>query len=293
MTDVGIDPDGEAVWNSLAHDLGVMLIQLLGAPAARVAEHDAIPSQPGVYLFSQGDRTVMVGLAKDLGRALHAAVNPDAEGGNTYLCFYLARWMAKRSGVGVDCDREALEADPEFVASYSRAKEIVPQLPVRFITHRDFLERQLLALYSEIHLNPSVPRALYSECDAPALFNNIPPVDHSEPRPVTMPAASGGDSIGKAASDRPVLKGIDVEEQNHAPDRSPRPSQILLGRAFKCIRNEKHLTQEQVAGRAGIHETYLGVIEAGRRNPTWRVLIAISAALEVPIAALVARAEES
>lgn len=292
MTDVGIDPDGEAVWKWIVDDVGAMLLQLLGEPAAKVAEQVEIPAQKGVYLFSHGDRTVMVGLANDLKRELHAAVTPDAKGGSTYLSFYLARWMAKHSGVNVDRDRRHLETDPDFAAQYRRAKEIVPNLVVRFVAHRDLVQRQVLALYSEIHLNSAIPSGLYPERDGPPLVSLLP-ADRGDPPSVARTGGSSRRPIGRGARDRPVAAAIDPEQQNNAPDRCPRPSQLLLGRAIRQIRIEKHLKQEEVADRALIHEAYLSVIENGKRNPTWNVVTAISAALEVPIATLVARAEES
>jgi hypothetical protein len=181
MTDVGIDPDGEAVWRWIVHDVGAMLLQLLGEPAAKVAEHVEIPAQKGVYLFSHGDRTVMVGLANDLKRELHAAVTPDAEGGSTCLSFYLARWMAKHSGVNVERDRRRLETDPDFAAHYRRAKQIVPNLVVRFIVDRDLVQRQVLALYSESHLNSAIPSGRYRERTGLPHVTKFLPADRPPP----------------------------------------------------------------------------------------------------------------
>jgi transcriptional regulator with XRE-family HTH domain len=39
--------------------------------------------------------------------------------------------------------------------------------------------------------------------------------------------------------------------------------------------------QEQLAERASLHDSYVSVIENDRRFPSWEVLCALSAALEI------------
>ena len=67
---------------------------------------------------------------------------------------------------------------------------------------------------------------------------------------------------------------------------------IALGRAIHEARRAKNLTQEELALRTNLHETYIGVIERGRRNPTWGVVRRISIALGLPLPELARRAEE-
>ncbi len=54
------------------------------------------------------------------------------------------------------------------------------------------------------------------------------------------------------------------------------------------MRNQRGLTQEEVAHRAGIHVTYLSGVERGVRNPSLKNIRAIADALGVPVAALFA-----
>ncbi len=42
----------------------------------------------------------------------------------------------------------------------------------------------------------------------------------------------------------------------------------LVGRNVKRIRQEKGLTQEQLAERSGFSQQYISGLEQGRRNPT-------------------------
>jgi transcriptional regulator with XRE-family HTH domain len=53
------------------------------------------------------------------------------------------------------------------------------------------------------------------------------------------------------------------------------------------LRREKGLSQEELADRAQIHQTYLSGVERGRRNPTITVLQRIAEALHADISDLV------
>lgn len=59
-----------------------------------------------------------------------------------------------------------------------------------------------------------------------------------------------------------------------------------LGDRIRALRKSAGLSQEALAERATIHSTYLSSLERGHRNPTLNVLVAISAALRVPITTL-------
>jgi transcriptional regulator with XRE-family HTH domain len=62
-----------------------------------------------------------------------------------------------------------------------------------------------------------------------------------------------------------------------------------IGLNLQKLRREKGLSQEELAFRSGIHQTYLSGVERGKRNPTVIVLQKIAVALESDIADLVAR----
>lgn len=63
-----------------------------------------------------------------------------------------------------------------------------------------------------------------------------------------------------------------------------------LGEAIRALRGPR-LSQVELAARAGLHNTYLSGIERGQRNPSWTVVRAIAAGLEVTVAELVRVAE--
>lgn len=56
-----------------------------------------------------------------------------------------------------------------------------------------------------------------------------------------------------------------------------------LGKNVRRLRQQRGLTQEQLAFDAEIDLTYMGGIERGRRNPSLMVMVRIAAALKVPL----------
>jgi transcriptional regulator with XRE-family HTH domain len=66
-------------------------------------------------------------------------------------------------------------------------------------------------------------------------------------------------------------------------------AQARLARNLRRIRNEKSLTQEELAHKAGIHQTYLSGMESGKRNPSIALLGRVADALGVDIQLLFER----
>jgi transcriptional regulator with XRE-family HTH domain len=57
------------------------------------------------------------------------------------------------------------------------------------------------------------------------------------------------------------------------------------------IRQEKGLSQEALADKAGLHRTYISQVERGLKSPSLRSLEQIAQALGVPASALLKRME--
>ena len=59
-----------------------------------------------------------------------------------------------------------------------------------------------------------------------------------------------------------------------------------LGLRIRQLRNEKHMSQEELAFKAGISPAHLGQIERAVKNPTIDTIAKVSSALDVPVAVL-------
>jgi transcriptional regulator with XRE-family HTH domain len=64
-----------------------------------------------------------------------------------------------------------------------------------------------------------------------------------------------------------------------------------FGHAVRELRLERGLSQEALAERAGLHRTYVGGIEQGRRNPALLAVERLARGLGVSMADLIGRAE--
>ena len=64
-----------------------------------------------------------------------------------------------------------------------------------------------------------------------------------------------------------------------------------VGLNVQRLRRLRELSQEELAHRAGIHQTYLSGVENGRRNPSIVVLDRIAKALESDVVELAAPIE--
>jgi transcriptional regulator with XRE-family HTH domain len=67
----------------------------------------------------------------------------------------------------------------------------------------------------------------------------------------------------------------------------------LVGRNVKRIRQEKGLTQEQLAELSGFSQQYISGLEQGRRNPTIVSLYELATALGVSHMELLRSAEDA
>ncbi len=61
----------------------------------------------------------------------------------------------------------------------------------------------------------------------------------------------------------------------------------IVGRNVRRLRQERKLSQEQLALSAGIDLTYVGGIELGKRNPSLLILARLATALETTPSKLV------
>jgi transcriptional regulator with XRE-family HTH domain len=65
----------------------------------------------------------------------------------------------------------------------------------------------------------------------------------------------------------------------HRKDR--RPEAEKFGTIVRTLREERNLTQDQLAERAGVSATYIGFIERGDNVPTLTIILQIASALKI------------
>lgn len=58
---------------------------------------------------------------------------------------------------------------------------------------------------------------------------------------------------------------------------------VKFGTRVKELRLEKHLSQEELASIAGVHRTYIGMIERAEKNITLENIEKIAKALNAPV----------
>lgn len=63
----------------------------------------------------------------------------------------------------------------------------------------------------------------------------------------------------------------------------PHPSRYDLGRVLRSLRKQHpgRITLEELGRRAGLHDTYIGDVERGERNPSFESVAKILAGLGV------------
>lgn len=66
----------------------------------------------------------------------------------------------------------------------------------------------------------------------------------------------------------------------------------VFGDVLKEHREAAGFSQEALADRAGVHRTYIGLVERGKRNPTLAVALRFAAALGTTLTTLVQVTEE-
>jgi transcriptional regulator with XRE-family HTH domain len=66
---------------------------------------------------------------------------------------------------------------------------------------------------------------------------------------------------------------------------------VALGRAVRAIREERAISQVQLAEATGFEQSWISHVERGTRNPTWQNVVRLAEGLGVGVAELATRAE--
>ena len=69
--------------------------------------------------------------------------------------------------------------------------------------------------------------------------------------------------------------------------------QAVFGKVVQKFRTKRQISQEALAASAGLHRTYISLLERGLRNPSLTVIHQLAAALKVSMAELVQAFEDA
>jgi transcriptional regulator with XRE-family HTH domain len=56
---------------------------------------------------------------------------------------------------------------------------------------------------------------------------------------------------------------------------------VIFGENLKKLRNERNISQEELAFKAKLDRTYISGLECGKRNPTLKIIVRLSNALDM------------
>lgn len=71
------------------------------------------------------------------------------------------------------------------------------------------------------------------------------------------------------------------------PARLPAPNLHALGAAVRELRARRQMSQEVLGFASKLHRNYVGALERGEINPTFRTLLQLMHGLRLPLAELV------
>jgi len=69
------------------------------------------------------------------------------------------------------------------------------------------------------------------------------------------------------------------------------PDQPALGAAVRAVREDKGISQVQLAAATGLVQSWISETERGRRNPSWSNVVRLAEGLGVSLSELASRAE--
>jgi DNA-binding XRE family transcriptional regulator len=99
---------------------------------------------------------------------------------------------------------------------------------------------------------------------------------------------SGADATGPLGE--VVAMTALAQKRPVVPKKRPR-AYVALGRAVRELRARRGLSQEALGFQSGLHRNYVGAIERGEINPSFRILIGLARGLRLPLSEIVSVTE--
>ncbi|MBK9610662.1 hypothetical protein [Candidatus Amarobacter glycogenicus] len=136
------------IWGSMRP----LLDRLLAAPRGPRAQ-SKVPSVPGIYLFSDGQRYRYVGQTRNLRARLAQHTRPSGTHFSATLAFLMGVERAKEAGIPITGrQRVQLQNDPDFAVHFMATKAEVASWDVQFIELADPLVRTIFEVYVHVAL---------------------------------------------------------------------------------------------------------------------------------------------
>jgi excinuclease Cho len=112
-----------------------LLADLVAASKRPRAQHDVIPKEPGVYLFSDADgKPVYVGQSRNIYERLAQHCRPSSPENAASFAFNIAKREAEHRSIDIaGFHRKALSVQPDFKDLFDDAKAQVALMPVQFM----------------------------------------------------------------------------------------------------------------------------------------------------------------
>jgi transcriptional regulator with XRE-family HTH domain len=83
-----------------------------------------------------------------------------------------------------------------------------------------------------------------------------------------------------------------VEADGYRGARVKSEQHRALGHVVRYTRARRGLSQEELGFHARLHRNYVGAIERGEINPTFRVLLKLARGLDLPLSELIREQEQ-
>jgi len=80
--------------------------------------------------------------------------------------------------------------------------------------------------------------------------------------------------------------------QHNPTSRAISAEHLALGAIVRQLRRRHVISQEELGFRAGLHRNYVGAIERGEINPTFRTLMTLATGLDVRLSTIVRLCEQ-
>ncbi len=127
--------------------------RLLGMSPVKIGSLKKPPAK-GIYLFSENGKHLYVGRTRRFRDRVREQSTPSATHNQAVFAFKLAREATGRMDATYSKkgSRAELQNDPQFAEAFSRAKERVRNMDLRFVEETDPLRQALLEIYAAVAL---------------------------------------------------------------------------------------------------------------------------------------------